>query len=280
MLRPAARPSALALLLASTTLTLAPPVLAQPPEAAADAPTIAILTPAVPETIQIRSTSGLSALTFGLSTALTMQRSDRLTDRAAADAFNAGRRLSEHLLRALREAGHAAAAVPVMRDTRAGPRPIGREELPQALPPSVRVLLDVSITQAGFVRRFVRLEPYMVVSYRVLGPSGELEQLSRLVNFNAAAAELGRPRAFERLDPPPDALAPADGCRFLTSFSAARDAAKLWNCFDQGLAAVATRIAADPLWSASRAGRRLGIAPPPSGQPVRGIFRTRTPRAR
>jgi hypothetical protein len=153
---------------------------------------------------------------------------------AQEDRFDLARRMQQHLLEALARRGRVALPLELPRPPELSPGPLARDRLPaKALPGS---MLDVSVEWFG-VYRSGALEPYrpmVAVSFRVLGPSGALEQGTRRILFNVPS---GVAKGGE-------AIAAEGDCAWKSFDELRRDRARLWGCMDAAIEQVADRTGA------------------------------------
>lgn len=214
---------------------------------AADA--IGLLTPGVPRDLFVKSSGWeVNAFTMGLLTTQDRKRGEELSRLARDARFDPAQGLSRHTMQALQAAGCSVKEVAVSRRVRGEPRPIGRDELPDA--PDAAVLLDVTMSYAGLAGR-VDINPFVpafAVSYRLVSAAGELLQPSRVLYFSAPMMARTGPTAFGT---PGDTLAvkdfatPSESCKFKNYAAAIEKPDEIWRCFDEGFKSVAERLAAD-----------------------------------
>jgi len=151
---------------------------------------------------------------------------------AKEDRFDLARRVQQHLLEALASRGRVALPLEVMRPPELSPGPLARDRLPeQALPGS---LLDVSVEWFGLYRSgaFEPYRPMLAISFRVLGPTGALEQSTRRILFNVPS---GVAKGGE-------AIAAEGECAWKSFDELPRDRARLWGCMDAAIEKVTERI--------------------------------------
>lgn len=245
-------------LICSLPVALLAAVLARNLEAAESAPaatgaSIGILTPGVPAGLTFgNSQDSFGQLTAGLTSSATTKSSKELTDQASAAGFNATDLLSKHLEEAFAARSLPTSRIDVQRRIGAHSAGLARGDIPRTLPEGVARLLDVTVSLMGLDRRYGLIEPYIFVTYRVLSPSGQTEQAVRAVNVNTLPAQLKASVASWGTKPPDEALKMGEGCQLMIRYSPETDGPKLWKCLDDALAAIATQIAADPVWAAAR----------------------------
>ena len=151
---------------------------------------------------------------------------------AKEDRFDLAKRVQQHVLEALAARGRVALPLEVTRPAELSPSPLARDRLPErALPGS---LLDVSVEWFGLYRSgaLESYRPMLAVSFRVLGPSGALEQSTRRVLFNVPS---GVAKGGE-------AIAAEGDCAWQSFDELHRDRARLWGCMDAAIEKVADRI--------------------------------------
>jgi hypothetical protein len=151
---------------------------------------------------------------------------------AKEDRFDLAKRTQQRVLEALANRGRVALPLEVRRPPELSPGPLARDRLPErALPGS---LLDVSVEWFGLYRSgaLESYRPMVAVSFRVLGPKGELEQSSRRILFNVPS---GVAKGGE-------AIAAEGECAWKSFDEIYKDRARLWGCMDAALEKVADRI--------------------------------------
>jgi hypothetical protein len=151
---------------------------------------------------------------------------------AKEDRFDLGKRVQQHLLEALAKRGRVALPLEVLRPPELSPGPLARDRLPEkALPGS---LLDVSVEWFGVYRSgaFEPYRPMVAVSFRVLGPTGGLEQSTRRILFNVPS---GVAKGGE-------AVAAEGDCAWKSFDELRLERARFWGCMDAALDQVADRI--------------------------------------
>lgn len=153
---------------------------------------------------------------------------------AKEDRFDLARRVQQHVLEALARRGRVSLPLEVSRPPELAPGPLARERLPeQALPGS---LLDVSVEWFGVYRggAFEAYRPMLAVGFRVLGPTGALEQSTRRLLFNVPS---GIAKGGE-------AIAAGDDCAWKSFDEIRAERARFWGCMDAAIERVADRIGA------------------------------------
>jgi hypothetical protein len=151
---------------------------------------------------------------------------------AKEDRFDLGKRVQQHLLEALAKRGRVALPLEVLRPPELSPGPLARDRLPEtALPGS---LLDVSVEWFGVYRSgaFESYRPMVAVSFRVLGPTGALEQSTRRILFNVPS---GVVKGGE-------VVAAEGDCAWKLFDELRLERARFWGCMDAALDRVADRI--------------------------------------
>jgi hypothetical protein len=151
---------------------------------------------------------------------------------AKEDRFDLARRTQQHVLEALANRGRVALPLEVPRPAELAPRPLARDRLPEkALPGS---LLDVSVEWFGLYRSGAResYRPMVAVSFRLLGPSGDLEQSTRRILYNVPAdvAKGG------------ETIAAEGECAWKSFDELQRERQRFWGCMDAAIDKVAERI--------------------------------------
>lgn len=229
----------------------AQPAFAQAPTDAPAPEVIGILTPGIPKSLQIdRTIDSAAQLTLGLSAAMGMNKAEALTEQANRDGFDAGARLMDHLMTAFAARSLPATRIDISRPASVDPQPLTRDRIPDDAASGAGRLLDVSVTGLGLDVRGPMVETFAKASYRVVGVRGGLLQSSRIVNVNAVDHVGTVTPSWKPPAPPREALPVARECRFQFRFDQDKDSVRLWQCLDQALADIATRIAEDPIWSA------------------------------
>lgn len=153
---------------------------------------------------------------------------------AKEDRFDLAKRVQQHVLEALATRGRVALPLDVPRPAELAPGPLARDRLPEkALPGS---LLDVSVEWFGVYRSgaLESYRPMLAMSFRVLSPTGSLEQSTRRILYNVPS---GVAKGGEAMT--------ADGdCAWKSFDELRRERARFWGCMDAAIEKVADRIGA------------------------------------
>ena len=197
--------------------------------AAAEAPrTISVVTPATP--------SRWSAAAGGFMQLVDPwgdeDKATALRRMASEDRFDLARHMQQRLLEALATRGRVALPLDVPRPPELAPGPLSRDRLPaQPVPGS---LLDVSVEWFGLYRSGARevYRPMLAASFRVLGPTGSLEQSTRRLLYNVPP-DVGK--TGEKIEPEGE-------CAWKSFDELPRERARLWGCMDAAIEKVANRI--------------------------------------
>jgi hypothetical protein len=203
--------------------------LAATPAAGADVQTVSVVTPGTPARWSA-AVGGLMKLfdPFGDE-----DKAAKLKRMAKEDRFDPGKRLQQHLLEALANRGRVALPLTIPRPAELAPSPLARDRLPETALPGA--MLDTSLEWFGLYRKGASdaYRPMMAVSYRVLGPKGDLQRSTRRLYYNVASSE--RSAGGETIEP-------ADECAWKAFDDLPRDRARLWGCMDAALEKVSERI--------------------------------------
>jgi len=151
---------------------------------------------------------------------------------AKEDRFDLARRLQQHLLEALAKRGRVALPLEVSRPAELSPAPLARDRLPEKAMPGA--LLDASVEWFGVYRSgaLEAYRPMVAVSFRVLGPTGALEQSTRRILYNVPS---GVAKGGE-------AIPAAEDCAWKAFDEIRQQRSQFWGCMDAAIEQVAERI--------------------------------------
>jgi hypothetical protein len=96
-------------------------------------------------------------------------------------------------------------------------------------------MLDTSLEWFGLYRKGATeaYRPMAAVSYRLLGPRGDLQRSTRRVYYHVGSSERGGGS---------DTIEPTDDCAWKSFDELPKDRARLWGCMDVALEKVSERI--------------------------------------
>lgn len=151
---------------------------------------------------------------------------------AKEDRFDLARRMQQHVLESIAKRGRVALPLDVQRPAELSPGPLARDRLPASALPGA--MIDVSVEWFGLYRSgaFESYRPMIAASFRVLGPTGGLEQSSRRILYNVPSGLAKGGEAIEA----------AGDCAWKSFDELRRERARLWGCMDAALDQVADRI--------------------------------------
>jgi hypothetical protein len=210
--------------------------------AAASTSSLGILTPAFPDRVSVTKGNHVLLPFFvgtnmlgasGQTLSRELSRSPRF---AGADLAG---RFADKLVSAVEATGQPAGLVAITRRRHGEPAPVARDELPES--PDGGRFLDVTVIYIGIqeTSQVPDLQPSFYATYRVLGRQGDLLQPSRGLSMNLRyTAYDARAKSSVRVEH--DA-----GCGFKDWKEIERAPPELWDCLDQALGELATKIAED-----------------------------------